>query len=274
MLTCRFAARLRQSVSIACMTWSRRSRLVSRISTLSHTRLGMLFTAPGNTSHTPTVATASIEPLVRASFSTARINSAAAHKASLRSGINTAPACPPKPSIKIRSLREPRYDLQFRAALAAAPVRGPAQCVIPQMPCNRLRVTPLLPVLRPTLPSAALLQAKPYFCPLAFLRNRVKGSPTASGCRGNRCRSGLALRRETAATQSDVSAKNRCAVACESPQALPERQPLHRISRRSESRQYVNPCLQPPHLFPVPAIARRHFQSRPGVQEVPLPRNG
>ena len=62
------------------ITWSRRSRSVSRMSTLRRTWLGMLLTAPGNTSQMPTVATVSIAPLVRAAFSIARINSAAAHK--------------------------------------------------------------------------------------------------------------------------------------------------------------------------------------------------
>ena len=42
----------------------------------------MLLTAPGNTSQMPTVATVSTAPLVRAAFSIARINSAAAQSAS------------------------------------------------------------------------------------------------------------------------------------------------------------------------------------------------
>ena len=51
----------------------------------------MLLTAPGKTSQMPTVATVSIAPLVRALFSIARISSAAAQRASRRSGIkNTA----------------------------------------------------------------------------------------------------------------------------------------------------------------------------------------
>ena len=97
----RFSAKLR---SIAPMTLSRRARSVSRTSRLRRTRLGMLFTAPGKTSHIPTVATVSIDPLDRAAFSTARINSDAAQRASRRSGIRTPPACPPEPSIEMRAL--------------------------------------------------------------------------------------------------------------------------------------------------------------------------
>ena len=42
------------------------------MSTLRRTRLGILLTAPGNTSQMPTVATVSIAPLARAAFSIAR----------------------------------------------------------------------------------------------------------------------------------------------------------------------------------------------------------
>ena len=49
----------------------------------------------GNTSQMPTVATVSREPAARAALSTARMISAAAHSASLRSGISTPPAWPP-----------------------------------------------------------------------------------------------------------------------------------------------------------------------------------
>ena len=86
------------------ITPSRRARSVSRTSTLIHTWLGILLTAPGKTSHIPTVATVSIAPLVRAAFSIARISSDAAHRASRRSGMSTAPACPPAPSIEMRAL--------------------------------------------------------------------------------------------------------------------------------------------------------------------------
>ena len=63
------------------------------------TRLGMLLTAPGNTSQTPTVPTVSTDPVERAADSTARAISAAARNASRRPGMRTAPACPPSPSI-------------------------------------------------------------------------------------------------------------------------------------------------------------------------------
>ena len=69
-------------------TRSRRAPSVSRMSVSSRTREGMLLTAPGNTSHTPTVATVSIAPVDLAAVSSARINSAAAARASLRPGIS------------------------------------------------------------------------------------------------------------------------------------------------------------------------------------------
>ena len=58
---------------------------------------GTLLIAPGKTSQTPTVATVSSPPLVLAAFSMARITSAAAHRASRRSGISSAPAWPARP---------------------------------------------------------------------------------------------------------------------------------------------------------------------------------
>ena len=64
-------------------------------------RLGMLLTAPGKTSQTPTVPTVSIAPVALAAASTASAISAAARNASRRSGISTAPAWPPSPSISI-----------------------------------------------------------------------------------------------------------------------------------------------------------------------------
>ena len=54
----------------------------------------MLLTAPGKTSHTPTVATVSREPLDRAPCSTAKAISAAARKHRGDRGISTAPGVP------------------------------------------------------------------------------------------------------------------------------------------------------------------------------------
>ena len=68
------------------------------------TREGMLLTAPGKTSQTPTVPTVSIAPVDLAAASSARISSAAAASASLRPGISLPPACPPSPSITMRWL--------------------------------------------------------------------------------------------------------------------------------------------------------------------------
>ena len=55
-------------------------------------RLGTLLTAPGNTWHTPVVATVSMAPVLLAAVSTARAISAAATSASRRCGMSTAPA--------------------------------------------------------------------------------------------------------------------------------------------------------------------------------------
>ena len=72
------------------------------MSTSSFTRLGTLFTAPGNTAHVPTVATVSgvaewdAASAASACRSIERITSAAAQSASRRSGISSAPAWPPK----------------------------------------------------------------------------------------------------------------------------------------------------------------------------------
>ena len=101
MATFPFAEIVLQAFSIALITPSRRSKSVSRMSALRRTRLGILLTAPGNTSQIPTVATVSTAPLLRAALSIARISSAAAQRASRRSGIRTPPACPPAPSIAI-----------------------------------------------------------------------------------------------------------------------------------------------------------------------------
>ena len=103
-VTCRFIETARHASSSRSITLLRRLRSVSRTSTLRQTRLGMLLTAPGNTSHVPTVATVSTAPLERAAVSRAKINSAAAQRASRRSGIKTPPACPPAPSIVMRAL--------------------------------------------------------------------------------------------------------------------------------------------------------------------------
>jgi len=54
------------------------------------TRLGMLFTAPGKISQMPTVPTVSIAPVPLAADSTASATSAAARKASRRSGEDAA----------------------------------------------------------------------------------------------------------------------------------------------------------------------------------------
>ena len=63
----------------------------------------MLLIAPGWTRQTPVVATVSGLPAERAAASTASTASAAAHRASLRPGISTAPAWPPSPSQVTRS---------------------------------------------------------------------------------------------------------------------------------------------------------------------------
>jgi len=105
----RVASALRAAVAsvasaILRSTLSRRARSMSRTSTSNRTRLATLLTAPGKTSHTPVVATVSILPLDFAAASIASAISAAARNASWRSGIRTAPAWPPSPSIKIRKL--------------------------------------------------------------------------------------------------------------------------------------------------------------------------
>ena len=113
------------------------SRSVSRISTLIRTRLGMLLTAPGNTSQIPTVATVSIAPLVRAAFSIARINSAAAHSASWRSGIKHSArvsACSFNRDFQARRRCNVRSPLQ--AESAAAPAAGLVRYAIQQTPCS------------------------------------------------------------------------------------------------------------------------------------------
>jgi len=61
-------------------------------------------TAPGNTSHTPVVATVSTLPLDFAAASAASAISEAARNASWRSAMRTAPAWPPSPSITTRKL--------------------------------------------------------------------------------------------------------------------------------------------------------------------------
>ena len=57
------------ALPIVTSTPSRRTRSISRTSICSATRLGMLFMAPGKTSHTPTVPTVSIIPVAFAAAS-------------------------------------------------------------------------------------------------------------------------------------------------------------------------------------------------------------
>ena len=83
-------------------TASRLASSMSRTSTSIRTRLGMLLTAPGKTSQTPTVPRCRSSRWIVRSLSTAKAISAAARNASCRSGISTAPACPPSPSIDDR----------------------------------------------------------------------------------------------------------------------------------------------------------------------------
>ena len=76
---------------------------MSRTSISRVTRSGMLLIAPGWTRQTPVVATVSGLPLDGRLASTASTASAAAHRASRRPGIRTAPACPPSPFQVTRS---------------------------------------------------------------------------------------------------------------------------------------------------------------------------
>ena len=76
---------------------SRESSRVSRRSISIWAKYGTLLIAPGSIRHTPVVPTVSGLPLSFAPRSTASAISAAASEASWRTGIRTAPACPPSP---------------------------------------------------------------------------------------------------------------------------------------------------------------------------------
>ena len=99
MVTARRWAISATSRLMACITDSRRAGSVSRISSCRRTRLGTLLTAPGCTSQVPTVATVSMDLVASVLRSIARISSAAAQRASRRSGMRSAPAWAPKPLI-------------------------------------------------------------------------------------------------------------------------------------------------------------------------------
>ena len=80
----------------------------------------MLLIARGKISQTPVVPTLSMAPVDFAAASTASAISAAARNASRRSGISTAPACPPlsfnvDPQAGRRRDRRHHTDRQFRA---------------------------------------------------------------------------------------------------------------------------------------------------------------
>ena len=116
------------SCSKSRITSSRRCSSMSRISSSRSTRLGMLFTRPGKIRQTPHVATVSIAPVDLARSSSVNAISAAAAKASCRSGIRTPPACPPSPSIVTRRLAGAAMCVTTPIAMFRCSSNGPVQC--------------------------------------------------------------------------------------------------------------------------------------------------
>ena len=111
------------SAGTTASTSSTRSPSGARTSTLSVTRAGITFDAPGSTSSRPTVATA---PFTTAAASRSlSTNSAAATRASERPAIGVVPACPSRPSKTTSPRAVAAMPVTTASGTSASSSRGP-----------------------------------------------------------------------------------------------------------------------------------------------------
>jgi hypothetical protein len=115
----------------------RGARSVSRISTLRRTWLGMLLTAPGNTSQMPTVATVSMaRGAARPSRSPESIRRRRTRHRGGRAS-RTPPACPPEPSMETRRLAGAAIFVTMPSGICWRSSSGPcSMCKFAQRPCS------------------------------------------------------------------------------------------------------------------------------------------
>jgi len=127
--------RAETSLHAACsasITRSRRAPSVSRMSVSSLTLEGMLLTAPGNTSQTPTVATVSIAPedFCRRLKCEDQLRGRGQRIFAARH--QPAPACPPSPSMVMRRLAGAAICVTSPRSIPSCSSSGPARCATRQ----------------------------------------------------------------------------------------------------------------------------------------------